>query len=393
VNQIRPLQREDVPQVAGLIELAFRSGARTPPPGLVAYLERLLLDHPWVDPEIPSLVTLDDEETVVGCLGSHIRRFRYDGRPIRVAVSGQLVSDPVVRRRAVGAFLMQRYLEGPQDVTLTDTASAAVRRMWERFGGATVHLGRVGWVRLFRPIRFVTEHLLKDHDQWRRRAIGAAAPLDAVATRVAARHWAIRRPDVVAEELSPESIVEALPSVLAGVRFRPDYDADFLRWLFAELSAVRSRGRPVGFLIRDPGDRTLGWYLYFLRPGGISQVLQIVASERDAAPVLDHLLGHARANGSAAVQGRVEPALIEALSDRGCLWHASGYRVLVHARDNGIVHAIDSGNALLSRLDGDWWTGMHLESFSSEGHGAVPDPTGPGRHGRTRGDAPDEVSR
>ena len=143
--------------MASLIELAFRSGSRTPAPGLASYLERILLDQPWADPEIPSLVSLDDRGQVVGFLGSHIRRFRFDGKPIRLAVSGQLVSDPTVRRQAVGAFLMKRYLEGPQDVTLTDTASETVRRMWEGFGGETVHLGRIGWLRPFRPLRFASD--------------------------------------------------------------------------------------------------------------------------------------------------------------------------------------------------------------------------------------------
>jgi GNAT superfamily N-acetyltransferase len=365
VTEIRALERKDLPQVAGLVELAFRSGSKVPPPGLATYLERLLLGHPWVDPEIPSLVAVDETEQIVGCLGSHVRRFRYEGEPIRVAVSGQLVVDPVARRRALGAFLMRRYLDGPQDLTLTDTASVTARRMWEGFGGATVHLGRIGWVRLFRPLRFGTEYLLRDHERWRGVARSAVAPFDAVSARLTAGRWAIPRPEVVAEPLRPDGLVAALPSVLGAVRFRPDYDVEFLEWLFGELDAVRSRGRPIGFVLRDRHGRTLGWYLYFLRRDGISQVLQIVAGERDVAPVLDHLLEHARVNGATAVQGRVEPNLIEVLAERGCLLHASGYRVLVHARDEGIVHAIDSGDAVLSRLDGDWWTGLHLESFSS----------------------------
>jgi predicted N-acetyltransferase YhbS len=365
VSEIRALEREDLPQVAGLVELAFRSGSKIPPPGLATYLERLLLGHPWVDPEIPSLVAVDETGQIVGCLGSHIRRFRYDGEPIRVAVSGQLVVDPVARRRAVGAFLMRRYLDGPQDLSLTDTASVTARRMWERFGGTTVHLGRIGWVRLFRPLRFATEYLLKNHDRWRPAAASALAPFDAVSARLTANRWAIPRTDVVTEPLAPGGLVAALPPVLGSVRFRPDYDVPFLEWLFEELAAVRSRGLPTGFVLRDRSGRTLGWYLYFLRRGGISQVVQIVANERDIAPVVDHLLEHARMNGAAALQGRVEPGLIEILAERGCLLHASGYRVLVHARDDGIVHAIDSGDAVLSRLDGDWWTGLHLESFSS----------------------------
>jgi hypothetical protein len=369
VNQIRSLRREDLPQVASLIELAFRSGSRTPALGLTAYLERILLDHPWTDPDIPSLVSVDGDERVVGCLGSHIRRFRFDGRPIRVAVSGQLVSDPTVRREAVGAFLMKRYLEGPQDVTLTDTASETVRRMWQGFGGETVHLGRVGWLRPFRPFRFASEFLLGDRRSLRRAATALSAPLDGLAMRLAARQLGIRRPDVSAEPLTPEVIVENLPVVTSTTRLHPDYDEGFLEWLVRELAAVTSRGTLLGFLIRDRNRAVLGWYVYFLQPGGISQVLQIAGNERDLGGVLDHLFHHARANGSAALQGRLEPNLVEALSRRSCLLHASGYRVLVYTREREILHAVDTGSALLSRMDGDWWTGLQLESFSSDPNG------------------------
>jgi hypothetical protein len=364
MGQIRTLRRGDLPEVASLIELAFRSGSRTPAPGLAAYLERILLDHPWTDPDIPSLVTLDDRGQVVGFLGSHIRRFRFDGKPIRVAVSGQLVSDPRVRRQAVGAFLMKRYLDGPQDLTLTDTASETVRRMWEGFGGQTIHLGRIGWLRLFRPLRFASEFLLRDHVRLREAAMSISLPLDGMASRLGARHLHVTKPDVVAEPLGPRVLVANLEAVAGGTRLYPDYDEGFLQWLFRELSAASGRGVPVGFLIKDRDGNVLGWYLYYLRPGGISQVLQIIARERDVADVLDHLLHHARVNGSTALQGRAESTLLEVLSERSCLFHASGYRVLAHARREAILHAIDSGQAFLSRLDGDWWTGLQLESFS-----------------------------
>ena len=57
---IRPLERSDLPAVATLYELVARSGSRTPAPGLERYFEKTFFDHPWADPEIPSLVFVDD---------------------------------------------------------------------------------------------------------------------------------------------------------------------------------------------------------------------------------------------------------------------------------------------------------------------------------------------
>jgi hypothetical protein len=94
-----------------------------------------------------------------------------------------------------------------------------------------------------------------------------------------------------------------------------------------------------------------------------------MANERSTDHVLAHLFHDARERGSAALQGRVEPHLVELLSQRNCILHASGYRVLVHARDPEIAHAFQTGTALVSRLDGDWWTGISSESFAFDHRG------------------------
>jgi GNAT superfamily N-acetyltransferase len=159
---IRALQREDVPAVAGLYELVMRSGSGTPAPGLADYFERTLLDHPWADPQIPSLVYAEAEGKITGFIGSHVRRFRLDGQPIRLACGGQLVADPDARRKAVGALLMQRYLAGPQDLTITDTASLPTHAMWPKLKGKEVSLGCISWTRLFRPLRFSADRTLPE---------------------------------------------------------------------------------------------------------------------------------------------------------------------------------------------------------------------------------------
>jgi GNAT superfamily N-acetyltransferase len=373
VTRTRELRREDISEVADLVEFAFRSGSRTAAPGLAGYLERLLFEHPWVDPDIPSLVSVDDGGRVIGCLGSHVRRFRFDGRPIRVAVSGQLVVDPSARRHATGAFLMKRYLEGHQDATFTDTASATVQRMWQGFGGEVMHLGRIGWLRLFAPFRFTSAFGLSNKSRWSRQVTGIlSAPLDALASTIGGRFLGAPRPEVRTESLRPDTLVQSLTRVAPSARLYPDYDESYLRWLFAELAALRSRGTLAGALLRDRSGAVLGWHVYYLRRHGVSQVLQIVANERSVGDVVDHLFHHARVHGSAALQGRLEPHVVESLARRNCILHASGYRVLVHASDPELARAFQGSAALISRLDGDWWTGISSESFDRDSSRSAP---------------------
>jgi GNAT superfamily N-acetyltransferase len=364
-NGIRPLAEDDLEQVAALYELVARSGLRTVPPKMVEFFRESFLKHPWVDPEIPSLVSEDREGRIVGFIGSHVRRFRFDGRPVRIGCGGQLVADPEARNQAVGAFLMRRYLAGPQDLTITDTATEVVRRIWETAGGRTDYTSCIGWLRVFRPWAFARAYLVRGERAGAVHAIGRpfSYVLDSLSIRVSSDRLRVKRPEGRSEELGSQTLVDQLPELSGSVRLYPDYDAGFLRWLFREMALTTSHGTLLRALVRDARGELLGWYVYYLKPGGISQVMQVAARSRFVGEVLDHLFFDAQAGGSAALQGRLEPRLLEPLSHRRVLLHPSGYLTLVDARNRDLLDAIAAGDAILTRMEGDWWMGHHLLSF------------------------------
>jgi hypothetical protein len=359
---IRPLERRDLAQVADLYERVARSGSAPAPPGLPGYFEETLFEHPWFDPEIPSLVSETEQGEIVGFIGSHVRRISIGERAGRLACCGQMVTEPAMRTRAPGAFLLRAYIGGPQDMTLTDSASGEFRRMWESVGGVTVHLRSIGWIRLFGPWGYAARNVARKPSPAGRVARSASAALDAVSRRVA--RGSLRPPEArtLSEELTPRALVAQVEAAPPSVLVRPAYDLAFLEWLFGALAAVPSRGRLVRRLVHG-GGRTLGWYLYYLQPRGVSQVVQIGARERDAGEVLDHLFADAHAGGSVAVQGRLEPHIREPLSERRCFFRSTGNRSLVHSADPEITNAIEHGRSLIGRLEGEWWMGHHLEPF------------------------------
>lgn len=208
MSPIRPLERTDLPQVAALYELVMRSGRPTPPPGLDDYFARTLLDYPWVDPEIPSLVHTDEDGSIVGFQGSSVRRARFDGRPIRIACAGPLVAHPRARKRGVGAFLVGAYLQGPQDLTITDGGPEHMRQIWTLLGGQMAHLECIEWIRLMRPWRFA-ESYLRERRAVRRSGGRLVGALDA-ATVKSVRRLSPPAPDVTAEPLTPRGLIEHL---------------------------------------------------------------------------------------------------------------------------------------------------------------------------------------
>jgi hypothetical protein len=362
---IRAFERQDAPAVAQLYELVMRSGRPSAPPGLAGYFVETMLEHPWSDPQIPPLVLVDAEGQIVAFQGSHVRRARLDGRSIRIACAGQLVAHPRARAGGPGALLVRAYLEGPQELTITDGATRRMREIWTLLGGGLAHLPCVTWTRVFAPGQLAAELLGGARRRPRRAAARTLATVDRAAARAVRPLAPAPAPSVLAESLGPGSMLEHATEFTRDLRLHLDYDRAYLDWLFSHASAVTSRGKLVAQLVREPRrHRVLGWYVYYLKPGASAQVLQVAAAERDAGPVIDHLLAHAWSGGATAVRGRVEPRLLAALGQRGCLLRFTG-EALVHSDDAAVLDAIASGDSLLTRLDGEWWMGHHVLDFGA----------------------------
>lgn len=338
MSAVRPFGRQDLTAVAALYHRVVRKGEGPPPESLVAGLKRALLDHPWAEPDLPSLVYEDARGGIAGFQAAYPRRMTLAGRPVRMVSCGQLVADPDSGTVGIGGLLMRRMLAGEQELTTTDGASGEVQAMWTRLGGSTGGMTCLGWTKVFNPAQ--------------------------LALHVAARHWGQSRqpggPGPVPaspDELTPERLIEQVEQ--SRKRLRPAYDSEYLEWLFSEMEAVQGRGPLARRLVRDEGGRPLGWYVAYLPSSGIGQAIGIGSIRPDAGPVLDRLFSDARAAGASAVQGRVEPALLPALTTRRCLFRRSEW-ALVHYADDEVAAAAGREQAMLTRLEGEWWMGFHL---------------------------------
>ena len=356
---IRPLERSDLDAVASLYELVERSGSRTPPPGLADYFAETFLDHPWAAAELPSLVNEERDGSITGFIGVHARRLLFDSRPVPMACGGQLVTDPAARSHAPGFFLLREFLNGAQEISITDTAGEGTRRMWSRLGGTSWDLASITWIKLFRPTRLALDRLSSRYGSGRlarvERPLGAG--LDALSAARPRRKRGTRL-----EELTPESLVRELPTIASAFRLRTAYDDVYCEWLFGAMVAVRRRGELVARLLRCEDGHVRGWFVYYLKRGGLSEVVHMAAERTWLAAVLDHLVDDARRGLAAGLRGRVEPGLLELLPSRGCFLRYEG-SALIHARNEELVRAVSAGEALLTRMDGEWWTGHALEPF------------------------------
>lgn len=354
MSEVRPMGRHEIPEIAELYRFVDNSDWRIPAAELPGWLDRTLFEDPWADPEIPTLVHVEDSGEISGFIASHVRRMRFDGAPVKLAAGGPLIVHPQARPRAVGPRLWRQYLAGRQQLTTTDGASDEMRQIFEMIGGQLLHPSSTAWARVFAPFSFVGARVL----HFRPRAKGIAARGWPMLDRLAARSVRYFRPPsadkLTTELLTSQLLLEHMPAVTRSLRLFPDYDETYLAWLFAELEHNRTWGNPIRRLVRDENARVLGWFVYFLLPGAGCQVVHIASRDRHAGDVLDALFADVVEHGGAGVQGRVEPRLYADLAHRGALFRFSA-RSLVHSNDPELLAALAAGQALLTRLEGDWW--------------------------------------
>jgi hypothetical protein len=323
---------------------------------LVGYLRSLLFGNPWRDEELPS-VAYEEDGRVKGLIGVLPRRMLLTGRPLRVAVAHSFMVDPRSRDRLAGIRLLRRFLDGEQDLSLTDAANDVSRRLWTGLGGAEVPLASMGWVLPLRPFGHLAREAVRRRRRLRPLAI-ALSPLtwalDAVAARAPPARILRGASGLVGEIPSVEALAESVRDRSAGFALRPDYDAASLRWLLDMAARKRLHGPLRVRLVKDAAGGLLGHHLYCARRGAVAQVLQIAASVETFHRVLAHLSRDAWQSGALALAGRIDAAFAAKLGEARCLLTgATG--VLVHSRDPAPAAAILRGDAFLTRLEGEWW--------------------------------------
>jgi GNAT superfamily N-acetyltransferase len=346
---IRPLERNDLPRVDELLAASLPAWRGDP-----AFLAASLLDHPWFEDDLPSLVAVDDDDTVLGFLGVQVRRLRAGGEVLRGVCGSHLVVAPGSRGRGVGSALIRRLMAGPQAATWTDAASDSVLRMCRSVGGHLDHSRACDWMLVLRPAGWLARVGAARMGNGPNEATAAvsAIPLGILRPGFARRSVAVTAPGVTGEDVGTEKLVEHLPVIGRRFAVRVDYDKPYLDNLFAQIEALH--GSFVRRLVRREGV-PVGWYVHVPSGKRGARVLHLAAiSEEEMSTVLDELLAHARELRLAAVAGRAGPPMWDALRHRSAVLGFARQPV-IHARDAQLRANLSTSSSLLTQLDGEWF--------------------------------------
>jgi hypothetical protein len=357
---VRPFTEQDIPQVAELHYKVWPVAPSMSPELMDSYQDyfrHVFLQHPWWKERLGSLVYQERGGGIVGFFGAVPLQMSMNGAAIQARVGSQFIVDPA-RRGWVGLKLLTTFLEGPQDLSFADMSNSTSRTLWERLGATTAVSYSMRWMAVLRPCRFGLFTLGKMHllpRVMKRTLTPIARLLDSLAARIPKNPLRPTAPLFSGENLPSESLAAYLLEFAKEKKLRPEYDPHSFEWLMQQADRLRRKGSLQKILVRTRNQQIAGWYVYYLNPGGLSEVVQVHARPGFASGVLDHLFDHAWRQGASALSGRVEPGLMTALANRRSVFYFLGHQwVLLHSRRPELVSAFDRGDVFLSRLEGEW---------------------------------------
>ena len=359
MGRIRAFVQDDIPSVAQLY-WEFLQGRQGPhPPSLEGYFQEVFFHNPWFDTSIDSLVYEEQHRGVVGFLGIVPRPMSLNGKYIQAAFGSSHVVHPESRSTLAGLHLLTAFMNGKQDLVMTDTANRLSQRLWSLVGGSSSTAYGLKWVRPLRPGLYALHMLSRFGNSGFSGACGHACrilskAMAAAATRIPLSRRGRLPDDITEEELDIDTLLRScLPDSSAPYSLRPEYSRESLIWLLDFMTQMKAYGNLRRVALRDATRRLIGWFIYYVKPGGIAEVVQMGAAERRMKAVLEYLFWDARNRGAIGAHGRLEIRHAQELSEARCFFWGTT-PLLFRARDPELARLVQQGDAGLSRLDGEW---------------------------------------
>ncbi len=367
MGEVRTYKADFADEVATLYFHAGRGKKQVQSPRLAKYFNDLHLSNPWVSPEMPSYVYLENGK-VVGMIGVVPRDMEFRGKKISLATMSMYIVDPELAGGTVAVQLLGRILKGPQDLTWTDGASGSVSMFWSALGGSTGPLYAFNWIRVLRPLGMARGGLDRIGGAARllKPASGlVTAPIDFFLSKLPLPIGPLRKPESPfhAKLVTAEELLECVQQIGWKEALRPSYSMPSFAWLMTEAAKAK-----IGTLrlltVTNPEGVRCGWVVYYAAQGRESFVQQIGVRKRDDfANVLTALLRDAWEQGSVCVKGASIPQYLTALTEQFCFFRHPYNRVVIHSKHPEILNSIRLGEAAITRLDGTSWMRFSRESW------------------------------
>jgi len=212
------------------------------------------------------------------------------------------------------------------------------------------------WRRLLRPVRAVMDVAATRFPKlkpitWV--AWPGAAVADALATRIPHSPILLRVPNTTQEPLDAATLLRLIEACSRDKKLRPAYLLDDLAWLLRMRERQTHLGQLHTAVVKNAKGETCGWYVYYCKPRGTCEVIQLGAHEDSMGDVCDQLFYAAWKEGATSLSGRADVQSMRPLFERACLFMPGRMWTLVHAKHEEVLRVLEGNDVFLYRLEGD----------------------------------------
>ena len=355
---VRPFVEQDIPEAADLYWRYLRKGEGSAPPSVLSTFQELFFDNPLVKGDSSSLVFEGKNGKVLGFLGVVPRKMCLDGEPVRVGFGGNLVVHPEARTSFAAARIISAFTAGKCDLYQSDSSNDMGRRLLDRMGFRTIPALNIHWTRPLQPARYAAYYAARAAGSRADMVSLLAKPLcslfDMVSAKLPVSPFRLNKSPLHGAELDLETHLQCLAEFRRGYSLWAEYDADSLKWLLNFMKRKPQRGTLRPIVVRDDGGNIVGWYIYYVKPGDVGEVVQIGGDPKLTKDLLDHLFYDAREQGVIALHGVVDLRRVPEFSEKNCVFTCRGGWACSRSQKPEVLDALERGDAFLSRLDGEW---------------------------------------
>lgn len=307
-------------------------------------------------PNVSPLVSRSADGRINGFLGVITKPFRFQNRIITMANCHHLMATEEARKQLMPLRLLQRFLAGPQDISFSDGSSESTRQLWKRLGGEAVSGESIYYKVPLRPASFAANHFLKQYqnrlcDSIRFLAYGT----DSIAGRMRIPRFYREKTHTHFIPLSTEVMDVMMEEMEPNYLLFPQYDTSDIERLFQLLNGETRYGTLHKAALFDPNDQPIGWFIYYAQKRGVCEVIQAVSVPGKETELFNSLAWHAFSMGGVELSGRLMSSQLQTLFTTEAISLPARMWTLMKSDDVELKHAIQSGKAFMTRLEGDLW--------------------------------------
>lgn len=353
---ISPLSIDDIDTVVSLSRNYFPRSRES----FIYILKKRMAELYFKDgkllPNVSPIVSRSSNGNVNGFLGVITKSFRYQNRVIAVANCHHLMATEKARKQLMPIKLLQHFLAGPQEISISDGSTDSTRQLWKRLGGESVTGESIYYKVPLRPFSFAADHVFKQYRNPVCNGIRIIADCtDSAAVKMRIPHFYRKRPDSGFAPLDAEIMGVLLEKMKPFYLLFPQYSPSDIERLFRLLDGETRYGTLHKAALLDPKDQPIGWFIYYAKKKGVCEIIQAVSIPGKETELFNSLAWHAYSMGGVELSGRLMPSQLQSPFTTNALSVPARMWTLIQSNDVELKHIIQSGKAFLTRLEGDLW--------------------------------------